>query len=93
MSPLTLSLWAGFVIGICFGIVVQRTGFCLNSGFRGAWIKGDGRKLASFALAMAIAILLTQTAEAIGLIDLRRSIYLSAPLSWLLLPLGGMLFG
>jgi uncharacterized membrane protein YedE/YeeE len=93
MSPLMLSLWAGFVIGIFFGITVQRTGFCLNSAFRGVWIKGDGRKLAGFALAIALAVLATQFAEAAGLIDLRRSIYLSAPFSWLAIPLGGMLFG
>ncbi len=90
---MTLSLWAGFVIGIAFGIAVQRTGFCLNSAFRGVWIKSDGRKLAGFALAMAIALLATQSLEAFGVIDLRRSIYLSAPFSWLVIPLGGILFG
>jgi uncharacterized membrane protein YedE/YeeE len=93
MSPLTLSLWAGFVIGIAFGVTVQRTGFCLNSAFRGVWITGDGRKLAAFTLAIAIAIAATQTLEGLGLIDLRRSIYLSSPVSWLVIPLGGVLFG
>ncbi len=93
MSALTLSLWAGFVIGILFGATVQRTGFCLNNAFRGLWVTGDRRKLASFALAMAVAVLGTQGAEALGLIDLRRAIYLSAPLSWLAIPLGGAIFG
>ena len=93
MSPLTLSLWAGFVIGIAFGVTVQRTGFCLNTAFRGLWITGDRRKLASFVLAMAVALLATQISEASGLIDLRRSIYLSAPFSWLVIPLGGAIFG
>lgn len=93
MSPLTLSLWAGFVIGIVFGATVQRTGFCLNNAFRGLWVTGDRRKLASFALAMAIAVLVTQGSETLGLIDLRRSTYLSAPFSWLVIPLGGAIFG
>ncbi len=93
MSPLTLSLWAGFVIGILFGITVQRTGFCLNTAFRGLLVSGDRRKLAGFALAMSVAMLGTQASEAFGLIDLRRSIYLSAPLSWLVIPLGGAIFG
>lgn len=93
MSPLTLSLWAGFIIGILFGITVQRTGFCLNSAFRGLLVTGDRRKLASFGLAMAVALLGTQVAEAFGLIDLRRSIYLSASFSWLVIPLGGAIFG
>ncbi len=93
MSPLTLSLWAGFVIGIAFGVTVQRTGFCLNTAFRGLWVTGDTRKLSSFLLAMAVALLVTQVSEANGLIDLRRSIYLSAPFSWLVIPLGGAIFG
>lgn len=93
MSALTLSLWTGFVIGIAFGITVQRTGFCLNTAFRGLWVTGDRRKLSAFVLAMAVALLATQLSEGIGLIDLRRSIYLSAPFSWLAIPLGGALFG
>lgn len=93
MSPLTLSLWAGFVIGIVFGVTVQRTGFCLNTAFRGLLVTGDRRKLAGFALAMAVALVATQTSEALGLIDLRRSIYLSVQFSWLVVPLGGAIFG
>jgi hypothetical protein len=42
---------------------------------------------------MAAALLLTQFIEGVGLIDLRRSIYLSAPFSWLVIPLGGAIFG
>jgi len=93
MSPLALSLWAGFIIGITFGVTVQRTGFCLNTALRGAFVTGDGRKLAAFTLAMAIAVLVTQSLEASGLIDLRRSIYLSAASSWLTIPIGGVIFG
>jgi uncharacterized membrane protein YedE/YeeE len=93
MSPLTLSLWAGFLIGGAFGITVQRTGFCLNSAFRGLLVTGDRRKLSGFLLAMAVALLATQTLEALGLIDLRRTIYLSAASSWLTIPVGGAIFG
>ncbi len=93
MSGLTLSLWAGFAIGIAFGITGQRTGFCLNTGFRGYWITGDGKKLRAFALALGVAIVGTQAIEAAGIIDLRRSIYVSSPLSWFVIPLGGMMFG
>lgn len=93
MSPLTIALLAGFLIGAAYGVTVQRTGFCLNSAFRGLLVSGDRRKLASFALAMAVAVVATQLSAAFGLIDLRRSVYLSAPSSWLLVPLGGALFG
>lgn len=93
MSPLTLSLWAGFAIGLAFGVTVQRTGFCLNTAFRGLLVSGDRRKFSGFLLAMALAVLLTQSLEASGVIDLRRSIYLSAQFSWLVAPLGGTIFG
>lgn len=93
MSPLALSLWTGFGIGIAFGVAVQRTGFCLNTALRGAFVTGDGRKLAAFFLAMAIAVSVTQLLEAFGYIDLSRSIYLSANSSWLTIPLGGVIFG
>lgn len=93
MSPLTVSLIGGLLIGAAYGVTVQRSGFCLNSAFRGLLVTGDRRKLASFVLAMAVAVLATQVSAAFGLIDLRRSVYLSAPASWLLIPLGGALFG
>jgi uncharacterized membrane protein YedE/YeeE len=93
MSSLTLSLWAGFFIGIAFGVTVQRTGFCLNSAFRGLLVTGDRRKLSGFLLAMAVAVFATQLCETLGLIDLRRTIYLSAPSSWLTIPAGGAIFG
>jgi uncharacterized membrane protein YedE/YeeE len=93
MSPIILSLWAGLAIGVAFGVTVQRTGFCLTAGFRGLWITDDRRKISSYALAVAVAVVATQTLEAFGLLDLSRSIYLSAPLSWLVIPLGGTIFG
>ena len=93
MTPAVLSLWAGFAIGLVFGAAGQRTGFCLTRGLVGYLITGDGNKLRAFALALAVAILGTQAADAAGLIDLRQSIYLGPSFSWLLLPLGGLLFG
>ena len=93
MTPAVLSLWAGFAIGLAFGATGQRTGFCLNTGIRGYLVGGDGNKLRAFALALAVAILGSQAADAAGLIDLSQSIYLAPGLSWFLLPIGGLLFG
>lgn len=93
MTPAALSLWAGFALGLVFGAAGQVSGFCLNRGLRGLWVTGDGNKIRAFALALAVAVLGTQAAAAAGLIDLRQSIYLGSSFSWLLLPLGGALFG
>jgi len=93
MTPAALTLWAGFAIGLVFGVAGQITGFCLTRGMRGWWVTGDGLKIRAFALALAVAILGTQLIDAIGLIDVRRSIYLGESFSWLLMPLGGVLFG
>jgi hypothetical protein len=93
MTPAVLSLWAGFALGLVFGATGQRTGFCLTRGLIGYWITGEGNKIRAFALALAVAVLGTQAADLAGLIDLRESIYLGASFSWLLLPLGGVLFG
>lgn len=93
MTPAVLTLWAGLAIGLVFGATGQITGFCLNRGLRGVFVTGDGTKIRAFALAIAVAMLGTQAAEAAGLVDLRISIYPAARFSWLLLPLGGALFG
>jgi uncharacterized membrane protein YedE/YeeE len=93
MTPAVLSLWAGFAIGLAFGVTGQRTGFCLNTGLRTYFVNGDGVKLRAFAVALAVAILGSQAADAAGLIDLGKSIYLSPGISWFLVPIGGLLFG
>lgn len=93
MTPAALSLWAGFAIGLVFGAVGQRTGFCLTRALHGFWITGEHNKLRAFALALAVAILGSQTLDAVGLVDLKRSIYLATGFSWFLFPLGGAMFG
>lgn len=85
--------WAGFVIGIVFGIFAQRIEFCLTGGLR-EWLgEGRPRRAAAFLFAMAVAIAGTQIAAALGWIDPGESLYLQPGFSWLLMPFGGLLFG
>jgi uncharacterized membrane protein YedE/YeeE len=93
MTPAALSLWAGLAIGLVFGATGQVSGFCLNRGLRGLLVTGDGNKIRAFALALAVAIIGSQAADAAGIVDLRQSIHLGESFSWLLLPIGGLLFG
>lgn len=47
---------AGFAIGLAFGVVGLLSGFCLMSSLRDWWTVNDGRKVRSYALALAVAI-------------------------------------
>jgi hypothetical protein len=93
MSPVELTLWAALAIGLIFGINGQISGFCLYRGLQHAWSGQSGDKLRSFGVALAVAIAGTQLAAWAGLIDLSQSIYLTTSFSWLLIPLGGLVFG
>src|SRR5690554_2768870 len=93
MSQLQLALWAGLTIGVIFGICGQITGFCLQRGLKEYWSGQHGYKLNAFALALAIALAGTHIVTSLGLVDTSRSIYMGASVSWLLLPLGGLMFG
>lgn len=83
----------GFAIGLAFGAIGLLSGFCLTSGLRNWWTKGDGVLVRSFALALAVAIAGTQALAAAGLVDLGQSIYLQPSFSAALVLFGGLLFG
>lgn len=93
MSHIEITLWAALIVGLAFGATGQMSGFCLYRGLQHAWTGQSGDKLRSFGLALAVAIAGTQLLAWAGLVDLGQSIYLTTSFSWLLIPLGGILFG
>ncbi len=93
MSNVQLVLWSGLMIGLLFGAVGQITGFCLHRGLVQQFQRQPAVKLRSFALALLVAIAGTQWLAALNLIDLTKSIYWTPAFSWVLVPLGGVLFG
>lgn len=93
MPQLQLALWAGFAIGIVFGACGQISGFCLHRGLQQCWSGRDGYQLHAFALALAVALAGTHVISALGLVDISRSLYLAPSYSWLLMAVGGILFG
>lgn len=84
---------AGFAIGAIFGAVGLLSGFCLTSGLRDWWTRVDGRKIRSYALALAVAIFGTQYLAGSGLVDISKSLYLQPSFSAPLMFVGGALFG
>jgi len=86
-------VYAGLAIGFAFGVVGLLSGFCSLSGLRNWWVARDTRMIRSFALAMAVAIVATQTLAAFGLVDLGKSLYLQPSFSPALILFGALLFG
>lgn len=84
---------SGLLIGMAFGAIGQWSGFCLNRSLKEFWQSGSSHKAQSFALALAIAILGTQIFVYLEWIDITRSLYRAPSFSWLLVPIGGVLFG
>jgi uncharacterized membrane protein YedE/YeeE len=83
----------GFAIGAAFGVAGLLSGFCLMSGLRDYWTKDDGRKLRSYALALAVAVAGTQAVAGFGYVDIGKSLYLQPSFSAPLIFLGGLMFG
>jgi uncharacterized membrane protein YedE/YeeE len=86
-------VYAGLLIGIAYGAVGLLSGFCLMSSLRGWWAQGDSRLIRSYALALGVAVAVTQLLAAGGTVDLGKSIYLQPSFSAPLMFFGGLLFG
>lgn len=88
-----VSLLSGFVIGLAFGIVGLLSGFCLLSSLRDWWTVGDTRKIRSYAIAIAVAIIGTQALAGFGAVDLSKTLYLQPSFSAPVMFIGGLIFG
>jgi hypothetical protein len=93
-SAANIVVYAGLLIGLAYGAVGLLSGFCLMSSLRGWWAQGDSRLIRSYALALGVAIAVTQLLAAGGsTVDLGKSIYLQSSFSAPLMFFGGLLFG
>ena len=83
----------GFLVGIVFGVIVNKTNFC-TMGAISDWVNmGSKDRLRAWFLAIGVAILASQTMQAAGVIDLGEAIYLTQNFGWLGYIMGGFLFG
>lgn len=89
----TVLVLGGLLLGLAFGALVQASHFCIMGALADLRLFGSGRRLKTWLLAIAVAILATQLLAAGGLVDLDATGYLAAGLAWGPALLGGLLFG
>lgn len=91
-NPWSLPI-AGGVIGIVLGFAARHYHFCTMSALERFWYAGDANGLRSWGLAIATALLATQSLIAFGVIDISASFYLSPTLPIAGAIVGGLMFG
>ena len=83
----------GFLVGIVFGVMVNKTNFC-TMGAISDWVNmGSKDRLRAWFLAIGVAILASQAMQVAGVIDLGEALYLTQNFGWLGHIMGGFLFG
>ncbi len=81
------------VLGLVVGWLIERSHFCTMGAISDAYLFGSRRRLRTWLLAMASALLLTQTLAASGLVPLDETPYLTLRIEPVALLGGGLLFG
>ena len=85
---MTLMIVLGLPVGLLFGFVLQRGGFCLNSAFREILFSRDGRLFKAYLIALLIQMGFLGLFE--QSLQLQRTV---APVWWLAAGIGGFIFG
>lgn len=99
MTPAELSalnqqvLWAAFAIGLAFGALVQRTGFCTMGAVADVATMGDWTRLRQWGLAAAVATLGFAVLAGLGIVRAPQTLYASSRWLWLSALAGGAVFG
>lgn len=92
LTPRSASVLIGAGLGIAFGILAQRTGFCLRRAIAGE----PGERPAAqgvWAIALVVALVGTAAALGSGLLDLDGHRLMNARLPVVAIVVGGLLFG
>ncbi|WP_339027224.1 YeeE/YedE family protein [Bradyrhizobium symbiodeficiens] len=93
LSPSTMAFACGLAAGAVLGVAGRAGRFCTLAMLEDAFFGLDFRRLKSFALAASVALLATQALAAFGIVDLSRSIYLTASIGLGGAIIGGLMFG
>ena len=92
----SVELWrvgGGALLGIVFGLLVQRSRFCMLAAVTNLVLMHDFRQLYAYVAAVAVAIAGAQLLEATGVVELAASSYRGARVDWAGALGGGLIFG
>ncbi len=92
VTPLQASVVLGLVLGAVYGVLAQRSRFCLRRSLVGDWSECLPA-LGVWAMALALAIAGTQGAVAAGVVSFDAHRFLSPDLPLVSVLVGGALFG
>ncbi len=92
LTPLAASVLLGLALGLAYGVLAQRSAFCLRRSLVGRW-RDCLPALGAWAMALACAIAGTRLAVAVGLISFEEHRFLAADLPLASVLVGGALFG
>ena len=90
-TPLAASVVFGLLIGVAFGVLAQRSRFCLRRGLVGP--EAEGRSaLGTWLMALAVSVAGTTAAIEYGLVDFSGHRLCSESLPLAAIVIGGMMF-
>src|ERR1700675_4377365 len=85
--------WLAFALALVFGAVANRANFCTMGAITDVVHVGDWRRMRMWLLAIAVAIAGATLLESTATVDLSKTIYTTAKVSWLSHIVGGLIFG
>ncbi|MFC5499441.1 YeeE/YedE family protein [Caenimonas terrae] len=88
-----LVLWSAFAVGLLFGAVTQRTGFCTMGAVSDIVAMGDWTRMRQWALAAGVTMLGFAALAWTGTVDPAKTLYASTRWLWLSALSGGAIFG
>ncbi len=92
LTPPQAAVWLGLLLGLAFGVLAETTRFCFRRALVGPSAeRGPARGV--WAMALAVAVIGTQAAVALGWIGFADHRFLAADLPVLAILVGGVLFG
>lgn len=91
-----LNLWligGGLALGVLFGLIVQRSRFCVLAAVSNWVLMRDLRQAHGYLAAVAVAIAGTALLEVTGIVPVAESMYRGGRIDWLGALGGGVVFG